>query len=132
MQARAPHTLAWARSPPARTLEILFRDDSILIRSGLKKTPRSIGTRCFLFDPKKLSAREEQEKPTISGWCWLAVVLDTNMTEQPEGQPQPKPVLQHKYSMDATLKRSIPVVEAEVEVGANERARRGDGCAAAV
>jgi len=44
------------------------------------------------------------------------------MTEQPEEQPQPKPVLQHKYSMDATLKRSIPVVEAEVEVGANERA----------
>jgi len=28
-----------------------------------------------------------------------------------------KPVLQHKYSMDATLKRSIPVVEAESEVG---------------
>lgn len=28
-----------------------------------------------------------------------------------------KPVLQHKYSMDATLERSIPVVEPEVEVG---------------
>jgi hypothetical protein len=27
-----------------------------------------------------------------------------------------KPVLQHKYSMDATLKRSIPVAEAEAQV----------------
>jgi len=32
-------------------------------------------------------------------------------------EPESKPVLLHKYSMDATLKRSIPVVEAEVEVG---------------
>jgi len=30
-----------------------------------------------------------------------------------------KPVLRHKYSMDATLERSIPVVEAEKEVSAD-------------
>lgn len=36
------------------------------------------------------------------------------MTEPPKDEH--KPVLHHKYSMDATLKRSIPVVEAESEV----------------
>ena len=37
------------------------------------------------------------------------------MTEPMEAED--KPVLRHKYSMDATLARSIPVVEPEAEVG---------------